>query len=579
MKGLAASGGIVSGPVYIYRGDGDLPAPEYIVRPGGEREELKRLRRAFDETRRDLEELITVLRERTGRADVRIFECHLMILEDEALGEETRGYILKERLNAEAAVRKTAAGARLQFERMNDPYFRERVRDLDDLERRILKSLAGRERKPGLELHVPSVVVAGDLTPSETVQLPREYVLGFATDGGSPTSHVALLARALGIPAVCGLGNLSALVSPGDTILLDGDKGEVSINPGSPAPAGRARETAARAPGKAGTLADGSSILVCANVHPGVPLAAVKEYGAAGIGLYRSEYLWLDKGMEPSGEEQFEAYAAAAKFAAGLGPDASATIRLLDIGGDKIVRGVTPREANPFLGNRSIRYLLSHRDTLRSQMRAVLRASACGKVRMMYPMVSCVEELDSCAKELEGVKRSMELAGEAFDPSMPVGAMVEVPAAALVADELASKVSFFSIGTNDLVQYTMAADRGNEAVAHLYQPLNRAVLKLVEMTVSAAREAGIPVAVCGESAADPVAGVLWAAMGVGELSMSATYIPVVSKVLSNLSRKDLDEYARVPDSVPPGSTGAEIYAACRRWLAARLPAAENVFAT
>jgi phosphotransferase system enzyme I (PtsI) len=235
------------------------------------------------------------------------------------------------------------------------------------------------------------------------------------------------------------------------------------------------------------------------------------------------------------------------------------------------VRGISSKESNPFLGNRSIRYLLSHRSVLRTQFRAVLRASAYGKLRIMYPMVSCVEELQEAATELEGVKRDLAAEGVPFDANVPVGAMIEVPSAALNADEFTRYVKFFSIGTNDLVQYTMAADRGNEAVAHLYQPLNPAVVKLVKMTISAAKKAGIPVSVCGESAADPVVGIYWAALGVGELSMSATYIPVLSKVLSELTRADLDEYAKIPDSMPPGSTAQDVFFACREWMSAKLP--------
>lgn len=577
-KGLAASRGTAAGPVYIYRGDGELPAPEYVVPPGCEQEELRRLENAYCDAKRDLEGLIAILKERTGRSDVRVFECHLMILEDSALGEETQGYILDGRLNAEAAVRKTAAGARAQFDRMNDPYFRERVRDLDDVERRLLKALMGRDRRPRIELRTPSIIVADDLAPSETVQLPREYVLGFATDGGSPTSHVSLLARALGIPAVCGLRNLASIVAPGDTIVLDGDDGSVTVNPGEAelAAAMAKRSAAEKAPPRAAERG-GIPVRLCANLHPGIPVDSIFEYGAAGVGLYRSEYLWLDKETEPGEEEQFKAYSEVAKAAAKLGGGASATIRLLDIGGDKLVRGISSRESNPFLGNRSIRWLLSHRETLRVQMRAVLRASAAGPVRMMYPMVSCVEELDECAAELENVKRDMERRGERFDPAMPAGAMIEVPAAAICASEMARKAAFFSIGTNDLVQYTMAADRGNEAVAHLYQPLNRAVLKLVKNTIAAAKDAGIQVGVCGESAADPVAGVLWAAFGVNELSMSVTYLPVMSRFLHGLDAGALAEYAAVPDTMPPGSTGAEIYAACKAWLQNRLPAMKGLF--
>ena len=579
IAGLPTARGFAVGPVFVYRGDGEIPIPEYVVEPGREQEEMQRFRRAVAATQRDLEGLISVLKERTGRADVRVFECHLMILEDDVLQSEVARYIKEDRLNAEAAVRKTANGARAQFERMNDPYFRERVRDLDDIERRLLKALTGYHRNPHLELKKPSIVVADDLTPTETVQLPREYVLGFAMNGGSTTSHVALLARALALPAVCGLGDITSRVTAGQTILLDGTNGAVTINPDTETTAQfetlvrRQRELTAAAAGgaPAGTMKDGGEILICANVHPGVPVAGAKEYGARGIGLYRSEYLWLNAEREPTEDEQYEAYRNAARFAEKLSPGSVATIRLLDIGGDKLVRGISAKESNPFLGNRSIRYLLSHRQVMRTQLRAILRASAYGKMRIMYPMVSCVEELQESARVLEDVKMELSAAGVPFDRDLPVGAMIEVPSAALNAAEFARLVGFFSIGTNDLVQYTMAADRGNEAVAGLYQPLNPAVVKLVKMTIAAANERGIPVSVCGESAADPVVGVYWVALGVGELSMSATYIPVISKVLAGLTKEDLAEYAKVPDSLPPGSTARDAFAACQAWLSAKLP--------
>ena len=579
VAGLATARGFACGPVFVYRGDGEIPIPEYVVEPGREEDELTRLRRAMHETRRDLEGLISILRARTGREDVRVFECHLMLLEDETLAAETRRHIVEEHLNAEAAVRMTANGARSQFERMNDPYFRERVRDLDDIERRILMSLTGFASSPHMELKTPSIVVADDLTPSETVKLPRELVLGFATNGGSATSHVALLARALAIPAVTGLVDITSRVKPGEFVLLDGTNGAVTLNPDK-ATIKDFEDLVERqlelnesvslgAP--AGSLKGGGGIQLFANVHPGVPLAGIREQGARGIGLYRSEYLWLIRGIEPTEEEQFAAYRDAAKFAATLSERGSITIRVLDIGGDKLVRGISSKEANPFLGNRSIRYLLSHRDVFRTQLRAILRASAHGKIFLLYPMVSCVEELRECAEVLSGVKAGLERDGVPFDREIKVGAMIEVPSAALVADDLARHVDFFSVGTNDLVQYTMAADRGNESVAHLYQPTHPGVLKLMRMAVDAAKRNGILVGVCGESASDPVVGVLWAAMGVDMLSMSSTYIPLISKILGRLTREDLEEYARVPDSMPPCSTAADILAACHGFLASRIP--------
>jgi len=574
---------VAAGPVFVYRGDGELPIPEYQVEPGRENDELMRLKRARADTRRDLESLIAVLRQRTGSAEAKVFECHLLILEDATLAEETDRHVLQDHLNAEAAIRRTTNGARAIFARMNDPYFRERVRDIDDVERRLLKMLMGCSANPAKGLVKPSVIVADDLTPSETVQLPRDLVLGFATNGGSTTSHVALLARAMGIPAVAGLVDVTARVTPGETILIDGSAGTVTLSPDEATRRQFAvtvakqrlfsAEAAAGAP--AGTLADGSEIRIYANLHPGVPLDGVRELGARGVGLYRSEYLWLNGEGEPSEPEQFMAYRDAVKFAMTLSDDATITIRALDIGGDKLVKGISQiddarqREANPFLGNRSIRYLLSHPDVFRAQLRAILKASSFGRVRIMYPMVSCVEELTAAAEILADCKRQLTAEGFDYAADIPVGAMIEVPSAALNADVLAKHVDFFSIGTNDLVQYTMAADRGNDAVAHLYQPLNPAVIRLMEMSISAAKARGIPVSVCGESATDPVIGTLWAAMGVDTLSMSATYIPVMAQLFARLTRADLDAYRAQVAAAPEGLTGAEMYARCRAWLCAR----------
>ena len=584
ITGLATARGFALGPVFVYRGDGNVPIPEYVVDPGHEADELVRLKRAVMETKRDLDLMIATLRERAGQADVRVFECHQMLLEDVVLYGEAEKHILEGRVNAEAAVRRTAANARRQFERMNDPYFRERVRDLDDVERRLLKALTGFGGNPHLELKAPSIVVADDLTPSETVQLPREYVLGFATNGGSTTSHVALLARAMGIPAVTGLGDVTGKVKAGETILLDGTSGTVTLAPDAATVREfsdlieRQREIVEEVAGgaPAGTLKDGGDVLLYANVHPGVPVEDIKGQGARGVGLYRSEYLWLNSEMEPTEEEQFAAYREAAEFAATLGPKSTIAIRTLDIGGDKLVRGISSKEANPFLGNRSIRYLLSNPDVFRKQLRAILRASAFGKVGIMYPMVSCVEELRESAVILGDVKRRLDAEGVAYDRDVPVGAMIEVPSAAINADALAKHVQFFSIGTNDLVQYTMAADRGNEMVAHLYQPLNPAVLKLMRMTIDAAKRNKVWVGVCGESAADPIVGVLWAAMGVDMLSMSATYIPLMSKLFSRLTRADLDDYLKTVEAMGDGASGAEILSKCNEWMRAHIPDLDNI---
>ena len=579
VAGLATARGFAAGPVFLYRSAEEVPVPEYVVELGREGDELQRLKRAVASVKRDLEGIVAALRERAGREDVRVFECHLMILEDPMIAAENERRIAVDHVNAEAAVKATAAHYRERFARMNDPYFRERVRDLDDVERRMMKAFSGSSPSPLAELKAPSIVVADDLTPSETVQMPREFLLGFATNGGSTTSHVALLARAMGIPAVTGLGDITERVSPGATVLLDGTNGAVTVNPDERTAAEfnaliqrqKANSEAATEGPPAGTLADGGEVLIFANVHPGIPIAGVKAFGARGVGLYRSEYLWLNGEREPTEEEQFAAYRDAVRFTASFFPGASITIRTLDVGGDKTVRGISAKEANPFLGNRSIRYSLSHADSFRAQLRAILRASAFGRVKIMYPMVSCIEELRDASVLLEDVKRELDAAGTPYDRDVAVGAMIEVPSAAINADALARHVDFFSIGTNDLVQYVMAADRGNEAVANLYQPLNPAILELMRRTIAAAKKNGIPVAVCGESASDPVAGILWAGMGVDVLSMSAPYIPVIANILRRLTRADLAGYAAFALGMEADRPAQEIFADCRRWLTNRIP--------
>lgn len=590
LRGLAAARGYAVGPVFIYRGDGDFPVPEYVVESGREGDEMLRLKRAIYEAKRDLSGVVSALKDRTGRAEVKIFECHLMLLEDPVLLGEIESDILERRVNAESAVRRAVNHARQLFARMNDPYFKERVRDLDDVELRLLKALLGCAANPLQGLREPSIIVADDLTPSETAQMPRELVLGFATNGGSLTSHVSLLARAMGVPAVAGLGDITVLARAGETVLLDGTAGEVTLDP-TPVrfidfcdlverQKELSEEVASGAP--AGTLKDGSSILLYANHHPGAPFKEMKDLGARGVGLYRSEYLWLSREGEPSEEDQYKAYREVAEFAGSISATATAAIRVLDIGGDKMVRGISQRtdtrqvESNPFLGNRSIRYLLSHPEVFHTQLRAILRASAHGKIRIIYPMVSCIEELRSAAEMMARVRSELDAEGIAYDPKIPIGAMIEVPSAALVADAIAKYVDFFSLGTNDLIQYVMAADRVNDSVAHLYQPTHPAVLNLIRFVIKAAKQAKIPVCVCGESAADPLVGTLWAAMGVDVLSMSPTYIPVMSKLLSRLTREDLEDYRKRVEAVGDDVTGAEMLAVCRGWMEEKIPDFANI---
>jgi phosphotransferase system enzyme I (PtsI) len=465
-----------------------------------------------------------------------------------------------------------------KMSQMADSYLKERISDLEDIEQRIVKCIVGKDSSDEFDIDEPSIIVADDLTPSETVLLPREKVLGFATDCGSKTSHVALLSRAMGVPFVAGLGDISKKVFTGDNILLDGSCGVVTVNPAKQAVGEFLQKmedasslSSSFDKGKIGVLKDGGRVALYANVHPHIELEGLDQSGAQGIGLYRSEYLWINNQGEPSEDAQFQSYSQVASLARSLWKDAPIVIRALDIGGDKTVSGTTSVEENPFLGNRSIRFLLSNESVFRRQIRAILRASESVNMSIMYPMISCVEEVLKANAIVEEEKKNLEKEGLKFVRDVKVGVMIEVPSAALNADSLAKHVDFFSIGTNDLIQYTLAADRSNKRVSHLYQPTNGAVIKLIELTVAAAKKEGIPVSVCGESASDPVLGVLWLALGVDSLSLSASYIKPISKLLNNLSRQDLDEYASCLSEGRSGKMAAEVYDRCKNFLLTKVP--------
>ncbi len=544
VAGLAISRGFVAGPAFLYRADNLPNVPERTVAPEAVDDELARFQAARATARAQLTALIERL-EANGTAgeEADVFANHLALFDDVLLVAAVERNIREGHVNAEAAVHRAMGEFRDVFARMTDAYLRERASDLDDIERRILRVLTATEETTLSQIDHPVIIVADDLTPSETVTLPRDFVLGFATDRGSTTSHVALLARALGIPAVAGLGNITSRVRTGETILLDGTNGAVTLDPDEATWAEfermirRSRELYSQlvdAP-PSGVLKDGTPITLRANVQPGVPLCGLATFGAEGIGLYRSEYLWLGEDDNPSEEKQTKVYSEAARAVAGMGAGARVIFRTLDLGGDKLVNGALPHEANPFLGNRSIRWLLMHRDVFRTQLRAILRASAVGPSSVMYPMIATRDELRAANEELERAKAELAARGVPFDASIKRGCMIEVPSAALAADQLASEVDFFSIGTNDLVQYTLACDRGNANIAELYNHFNPAVLQLIQRTITSARENGIWAGMCGEMASDPNAAVILMAMGISELSMSAPSIPRVKEKIRNIS--------------------------------------------
>lgn len=584
LTGLAASRGFAAGSVFLHTADGgELAVVEREMSAADVSAELARFAAALKEARRQIEALATRLE---GRSAANVFANHLAILEDPVLNSQIEDAVRKERVNVEAAIRRVVARFRARFGQMDDPYLRERVRDIEDIERRLLRILLGREETVFASIASPVIIVADDLAPSETVALSRELVLGIATDHGSATSHVALLSRALGIPAVVGLGDVTRRVRPGDRVLLDGTNGTVTINPDAATTADfnrlmrREKELMAlleedrQLPG---AMKDGTPLKIVANTQPGVPFGTLAAFGAQGVGLYRTEYLWLGTDHEPSEDEQFAAYSEAVKAVLpALGPEARVTFRCLDLGGDKLMRGVKANEANPFLGNRSIRWLLGHRATFRAQLRAILRASAFGKAAVLFPMIATHTELRQCNVELGKAMDELRAKGIAFDEHIMRGAMVETPAAAICADQLASEVDFFSVGTNDLVQYTLAADRGNEQVAYLSHPSDPAVVRLMETTCRLSKAGGIYTCVCGESAADPVMAVLWVGLGVKVLSMAPSCIPAVKKVLRTVTLQEAQTLAAEVLAACSTESAEEIYARCRSFLLDRLPDFESL---
>jgi phosphotransferase system enzyme I (PtsI) len=569
VTGLAASRGFVAGPAFVFRTSGSEQVPDYLVGADELPRERSRLADAFALTRTQILSLASELGKRISGNEATIFEGHLMMLDDPSFLSQCQERIDKNRSNAEGAVNAVAEKYISIFSAMDDAYLRERAKDVGDIAKRIIRNLLGGADAQALRVEQPCIVVADELTPSETISMPKHLILGFATDRGSTTSHASLLARALGIPCVVGLGSLSEEVRSGDLLLLDGTRGKVIVNPGREERAafdkmvarsrsyGESLEQGKTAPC---ATSDGRRVQLLANIDHSTPMTELYAVGADGVGLYRSEYLWLSKDREPSEDEQVHAYTAAARA---LPPQRPVTIRVLDLGGDKMTRdGSAHKEANPFLGNRSIRYLLRAPDVFRRQLRAILRASAHGNIRLMYPMISAIEELRAANLELHACKERLREEGVPFDEGIKCGVMIEIPSAALIADALAKETDFFSLGTNDLIQYTLAVDRLNETVASLYQPTHPGVLQLVRMTVAAAHARGIPVSVCGEAAADPVLAVLLLGMDVDEFSMSPNLIPLVKRVIGQVSMGEARALAEEVAEMR-GASADKVYALCR----------------
>lgn len=544
LKGIGASPGVAVGQAYLVDRR-RVRTPKLRLAATDVDSELMRMKTAIELSDHQLAEIKDRLAQGEGHDHALILEAHRLMLHDPMFVDEVNKMISRDRINAEWAVRRVARKIKHMFDNIPDDYFRERRADLDFVADRVVRNLMGQAVDVEMEIPAGAVVVAHDLSPADTaVMVKTGRVAGFVTDLGGHTSHTAIVARAKGTPAVVGAGRASELVSPGDLLAIDGSNGLVLVKPTEEQLA-LFRETLRRqlateqvaltTKDLPAVSTDGHRVHLVANIEFLEEIPSTLSHGAEGIGLYRTEFLFLDRERAPTEDEQYRCYRQVLEAMEGR----PVTIRTLDLGGDKIPGVRKPeREANPAMGLRAVRYCLQNREIFRAQLRALLRASTSGNLRVMFPLITGVAELREVRGELEHCRSELSQAGVAMDGKFPVGIMIETPAAACIADRLAREADFFSIGTNDLIQYALAIDRHNRDVAYLYRPLHLSVLRSVQNVVAAAKAGDIPVAMCGEMAGDPLYTLVLLAMGFDELSMTAGQIPVVKQIIRLASRAE-----------------------------------------
>ncbi|KJD43521.1 phosphoenolpyruvate--protein phosphotransferase [Paenibacillus terrae] len=546
ISGIAASAGIAIARAFI------LEHPKYAVerRAVGDAEaEIARLDAALVESQTELEAIKEKTLQELGEKKAEIFASHLLILNDPELIDPVKAKIRDEQLNADYALNEVASQFISMFENMKSAYLQERASDMRDVTKRILNHLLGVHFVSPAEIAEETIVLAEDLTPSDTAQLNREFVKGFATNIGGRTSHSAIMARSLEIPAVVGTKNILSQAKSGDLIIVDGLDGHVFVNPSEEIVAeyrakqvayDKQREEWRKLRGEATVSVDGVHVELAANIGTPNDVAGVLDNGGEGVGLYRTEFLYMGRDKLPSEEVQYTAYKTVLERMEGK----PVVVRTLDIGGDKELPYLDlPKEMNPFLGFRAIRLCLDRQDIFRTQLRALLRASVHGNLRVMFPMIATLNEFRESKAVLLEEKEKLVAEGVAVSEEIQLGIMVEIPSTAVLADQFAKEVDFFSIGTNDLIQYTMAADRMNERVSYLYQPYNPSILRLVKMVIDAAHREGRWVGMCGEMAGDTTAIPLLLGLGLDEFSMSATSILPARSQISKLSRADMEKLA------------------------------------
>jgi len=550
LRGIAVSPGIVIGKAHIIDRSRVRILYQYIIGDEKVKNEVERFKEALNAAK----EQITTLKNRMPdsiKQHAFILDAYLMILEDTMFADATIQRILDEKINAEWALKKSVQSIGRLFDQIDDAYIKERFNDVENVAERILRYLSGKDPDSFNEINERVIIVAHDLSPADTSALNTGKIMGFITDVGGRTSHTAIMAKSLKIPAVVGLESATLKIHDGEILIVDGNSGEVIVNPDDETiihyqerqfQHERYESSIARDSHLPARTKDGHHVATMANIEFVEEVVMAKDHGAEGIGLYRTEYHYLRGDKVPSEEELFEAYKQVVEIMA----PAPVTIRTLDLGGDKFSTGMTPaKEVNPALGLRAIRFCLKERDIFKDQLRAILRASAFGNIKILIPMISGLQEVMETKQILNEVKADLDERGIPYDRNIKLGLMIEVPSAVSVADILAKNVDFFSIGTNDLIQYALAIDRINEHVAYMYQPFHPAILRMIRQVVEGAKTVGIPVALCGEMAEDPFCTVCLLGLGIDELSMNSAGIPLIKKLIRSLTlseaRKDLQK--------------------------------------